>query len=146
MRSRLFPLLFCVFLCATANASTLGVTVATRSVAIGPMSRMRIERVAFAGEPLTATVTLDVYAVPALPSTKEHMATLRRLRDDNWTSHLTFEVTGDGAPRRIAVRTIAAHARHMGPGSSEPAAKTVPFTAYEGRFALPSLAPGTYSL
>jgi len=127
MRARLLPVLF---FCATANASTLGVTIATHSVAIGPMPRMRVERVAFAGEPLTATVTLDVYSVPALPSAKEHLATLQRLTDDNWTSHLTFEVTGDGAPGRISVRTMAAHARHMGPGSPEPGAKTVPFTAF----------------
>jgi hypothetical protein len=100
----------------------------------------------FADEPLTATVSLDVYAVPALPSTREHLSALRRLTDENWTSQLTFEITGDDAPPRIAVRTLASQARHMGPGSPEPAAKTVPFTAYEGRFALPRLAPGTYTL
>jgi len=110
------------------------------------MPRMHVARVVFADDAVTATVNLDVYAVPALPSTKQHLAALQQLTDDDWAQHLQWEVQRGDTSHRVDVQTIAAHARHSGPGSAEPAAKTVPFTAYEGRFALPKLAPGTYTL
>lgn len=144
MRFRLLSLL--LFSAATAAASTLNVEVTTRLVAVGPMPRMRIDRVVFADEPLTVTLNLDVYAVPELPSTKEHLAALQRLTDDDWTKDVVWALRNADETRPVHPRLLSARVRHMGPGSAEPAAKRVPFTAYEARFSLPSLGSGTYTL
>lgn len=129
---------------ASSGASTLTVAVDTHLVAVGPTAKMHVARVAFDGEPIVATVKLDVYSVPGFVSTMASYDDLKKLSDDNWASRLRWTV--DDHKPEGTVRTIAAHARHMGPGSPEPNVKTVPYVAYEGRFALPELEPGTHTV
>ena len=106
--------------------------------------------VIFTDERVVASVKLDVYTVPQLPSTKRYYEDLQKLTAESWLLALRWSLT-DSDGRELPLQrpeTLRASVRRRGPNAEEPRDRdvTVDCTTYEATFDLGLLAPGEYTL
>jgi hypothetical protein len=111
-------------------------------------SIQKLLRVRFTEDALIADVTLDVYALPGMPWTAEHLATLQRLDERNWWQQLKWELRGaDGKPQPLKPRLVTSSARRTGPDAVRPEDQsTVARSTFSAAFDLGTLRPGDYQV
>ncbi len=134
---------------ASGAASTVTVTVDHHMVVTAGAGGQRVLRAVFADEPLLATVSLDVYAVPQLPSTRAHLEALQKLSVDSWWQHLRWDVRdASGHAVDVSPRLMRSGNRKRGPGATELANRdtAVACSSYEAVFDLGPLPPGDFSV
>lgn len=104
----------------------------------------------FTDEHLVATIRLDVYAAPQLPSTKRSLDELRRLDASNWLRSVRWSLR-DGKGRELAVpfpKIVSSTVRRRGPNAERAADRdvTVDITTFEARADFGPLPAGDYTL
>ena len=104
----------------------------------------------FVDERLIATVKLDVYSVPEIPSTKRYHEELSALTPDSWLTAMRWSLLdADGRDvklqRPVALRSTV---RSRGPNAARASDRdtTVACTTYEARLDFGPLSPGDYTL
>jgi hypothetical protein len=146
---RILLLLLVSVSAAAASASTLTIS-AKHDVLVTDDDKKRQLRVLFADEQLFADITLNVYVLDQLPSTRAHYDDLRKLTDRNWLEAVSWSlVTTDGA--EVALPTpavLSTSARQRGPAAVRDGDRdtAVPMTTYRARVAFGSIPAGDYIL
>ncbi|MGH9456655.1 MAG: hypothetical protein ACRD2J_03335 [Thermoanaerobaculia bacterium] len=135
---------------AAAGGSTLVVGVEHHTAVTNAAGQQRVLRTAFTDDPIVATVKLDVYALPQLPSTRKHLEALQSLSADTWVERLRWDVrdaiSGDAVD--VHPRVMSSSLRDRGPSAESPSDRdtSVPCSSYEARFDLGALPPGDYTV
>jgi hypothetical protein len=149
-RMILLATLFVAAVSAAALGSTVTVAVEHHTAVAESSGTQRVLRTAFIEDPLIATVKLDVYALPELPSTGDHLDQLKRLNAESWLKQLQWEVRDvvSGDLVEVEPRAFRASARERGPDARAAADRdtSVSCTSYEARFDLGRLPAGDYSI
>ncbi len=134
---------------ANAFASTLRVSVDHHLSTYGPVNAVKTVRAAFTNEPLLADVRLDVYAVPQLPSSREHRDALRALPAEGWWKKLDWQLVDAKTGRAVPSaqwRLVSSRAEMSGPSTGD-TTRTVDVRSLVARFELSrALEPGDYRL
>ena len=114
-----------------ANASTLTLSIEHHVAVDRGAAKPKLLRVAFTDVPTLASVKLDVYPVPHLPSTAQHLEHLEKLSPETWWQVLTWNVR-DAFGNTQQVRPKLVSSRGPNPSS------------YDATFDLGRLPPGDY--
>jgi len=138
---------FAVLLAAVAaQASTLSLSIENHMAVVKVDGKQKVLRTAFTDEALVASVKLDVFAVPRLPSTRAHLDELQQLSPRTWWQELAWDVrTAAGARQQVRPRLMASPMRQRGPNARDrdPSAGVA---SYEASFDIGRLPPGDYSV
>jgi len=149
MKRYTFVTLFALAIGASAFASTVRVTVDHHLSAYGPLHAMKTVRAVFTDEPLAAEVRLDVFEVPQIPSSGEHLRALRALPKDGWWKELEWQLINVKTERQVLTsqwRVVTSRTEERGPSTGDNT-KAVDVRSLIGRFHLAdALAPGDYKL
>ncbi len=145
-------LLVAALLAATASqiwASTLRVVVDKTPVRSAPGATSTLQ-IAWADAPITADVTLNVYSLPALPSSSRDLVKLRALDAGSWFDALTWQLQRNGEEFRAIARPekLSDSVRHRGPSAPDPVDRdaTVEMTSYRAHVSVGTLPAGDYQL
>lgn len=132
-----------------ASGSTVDVRIETHMAASGSLAAPKIIRATFTDEPLIAEVRLRIFAVPQLPSTREHLDTLRALPGDAWFERLEWSLIDVRSDRPVeggSWRLLQKTAEERGPSTGDPT-KAVDVRTLTARFAFDrALPPGDYGI
>lgn len=134
---------------ATTSGSTLTIS-ARHDVLVAEDETKRQLRVLFADEPLLADVTLNVYVLDQLPSTRAHYDDLRMLTGRDWFDALSWSLErSDGSEVDLPVaKVLSRSARQRGPAADRAADRdtAVPMTTYRARVDFGHVPVGDYTL
>lgn len=144
-------LVFCAVVLGTgiANASTLSLAIEHHIAVEHKPARAKVLRAAFTDAPTVANVKLDVYALPQLPSTAQHLEQLQKLSPKTWWQELSWSVRDtSGNAREVKPKLLSASIRRRGPDAPSEADRdtSVECTSYDATFDLGALPPGDYSV
>lgn len=146
---RLLLVLLVAAFAAAASASSLTVS-AQHDVLVTEDDKKQLLRVLFADDQLLVDITLDVYALDLLPSTRAHLDELRKLTDRTWLDAVAWSLfTADGAevalPRPAVLTKVT---RQRGPAAARPVDRdtSVPMTTYRARLGFGAIPSGDYVL
>lgn len=133
----------------TAAASTLSLSIEHQTAVDRSGVKPKLLRTVFVDEPIIATVELDVYAVPQLPSTSAHLEALRELPSKAWYEQLTWDIRdSSGTKVALAPRLRSTSFRERSPNAPRPQDRdtSVACSSYHGVFDLEGLVPGDYTI
>lgn len=146
---RLFSILIVVMTTVAISASELSVST-KHDVLVTDDARKQLLRVVFVDEELLANVTLDVYVLKQLPSTRAHHAELQKLNELTWLDAVAWSLTTtDGQQVALPHPAILSRTvRRRGPDAVREVDRdtVVPMTTYRARLAFGSIPPGDYVL
>ena len=149
MRTLNALLLFCAAVLGSgiASASTLTLSIEHHLAVVHAPAEAKVLRATFTDAPAVATVKLDVYALPQLPSTANHLQELQKLSPKTWWQELDWTVrdtSGKTPPMRP--KLLSASVRHRGPNAANETDRdtTVECTSFDATFDLGHLPPGDY--
>jgi hypothetical protein len=149
MRCTRFLLVVCLFAALSAQPSTLTLTVEHHIAVAHAGGKEMVLRAVFIDELLVANVSLNVYTLPQLPSSSQHLTELHRLSAKDWWQHLQWDVrTAAGSRVAVRPRLKSSSVREGGPNARNVTDRdaSVACTSYDGAFEFGRLAPGNYTI
>jgi len=148
--TRVIVILLLVASSVRSAASSLSVSAKHDVLVIVENEKRQLYRVLFADEELVTTITLNVFVVEQLPSSRAHHAELKALRRDTWLEAVDWTLrTSDGRPVALLPPAVLSNkVRERGPVAPNPAERdtSVPMTTYRAFLGFGTIPPGDYVL
>lgn len=147
--ARVLLSLLLVIAAGRTTASSLLVS-AKHDVLVVQNEKRQSFRTLFTDDELIVDVTLNVYFLEQLPSSKAHYDELRRLNASSWLEAVKLTLaTADGRKTALpSPRIISSSARRRGPGAERAVDRdtSVDMSAYRAALGFGSIPPGDYVL
>lgn len=148
--TRVIVILLLVTSAVRSSASSLSVSAKHDVLVIVQAEKRQHFRVLFADEELVTTITLNVFVLEQLPSSRAHQAELEALQEDTWLEAVDWHLkTADGRPIALPPPALLSNkVRLRGPAAVSAANRdtAVPMTTYHAVFGFGAISPGDYVL